>query len=152
MGRLKIAIDYTVDGDKKDLTTESNRAIRDALDAVNGAATSFTVFSPAEILNLLVRAEKYLVNEQIPFSDQAGTKVTFRPEGPRANAYRRSAISTEVTISRTGKGWYLTGVERVDVWPRNPEKFAVMISDRAIANALKRKLRAFGRTELPVAA
>ena len=54
--------------------------------------------------------------------------------------------AAETTLARGAGVWYLTGVERSEVYPKNPERFAVSISDRAADNLVKRTLKAFGRT------
>lgn len=131
------------------LTTEARAEVTEALRAVNGNATAFTLSTAGEVQSVLMDLVNYLDTNIVPPSDWAGVKATYRPGGPSANAYKRSAISTKITITRSGGAWYLTDVTRVDVWPRNPERLTVSISDRAARNLVRRSLKAFGRTELP---
>lgn len=72
--------------------------------------------------------------------------LIFRPAGPHANAYKNRAISTTVTLTRTGSGWNLTDVSRSYVYPRSPAIFAVTITDRAADTLVRRTLKAFGRS------
>lgn len=127
------------------LTDAAKIAIRTALDEVNGAATAFTVCNASDVYALSRRAESYMQEKNVPESERAGATVTFRPAGPVAGAYKYNAVSTDVTLARTGSGWYVTGVERAKVYPRSPERFAVTLSDRAIKNLMRRTLKAFGR-------
>ncbi|QDM22741.1 hypothetical protein FIU28_17465 [Tardiphaga sp. vice154] len=119
--------------------------LRDALDAVNGAAKTFTLTSPAHVGILARQGERFLIANGVPLSDRAGATVTMTPGGPAAKAYKNAAISTRVTLTRGAKCWFLTGIERVNVWPGNPEKFDVAITDAAAENLVKRALAKFGR-------
>jgi hypothetical protein len=126
--------------------------INNALDEVNGKASSFTITSAVKVVEIIKRAEVYLEKHNVPFTDRCGATVTYRPAGPSANAYKNSAISTEITLRRAKNGtpiWYLDKIERVAVYPRNAERFHVRISDAAARNLVKRALAAFGRTEVP---
>lgn len=146
--RIKIETDLQANptaGDMVWMTATTKAAVQAALDAANGKATAFTVHYANDIYHLLLQAERYLADNGIPVSDRAGATVTMTPAGPSANAYKNAAISPRVALARSGTGWYLTGVERVDVWPRNPKKFAVTISDRAADALVRRTLAAFGR-------
>lgn len=137
---------------KLELTDACKLAIQAELDDINGRATAFTVCSAESVFALAARAELYLADHGIPISDRAAAKVTLRPAGPTANSYKYGAVSTEVTLRRRAGGlnrWVLEAVERASVYPRNPERFAVMISDLAARNAVKRTLAAFGRDVVP---
>ena len=101
------------------------------------------------VADLAIRGEKYLDKHEIRSRDRLRAKVTFRPAGPTTNAYRFKSISTEIELTRGGKGWYLTGVKRAPVYPRAGERFLVTISDRAMYSAIKRVLVAFGSYALP---
>jgi hypothetical protein len=121
-------------------------AVQSALDEVNGTATSFTVRYANDVYNVALRAERHLKDHAVAESERAGATVTFRPRGPYAGAYEYSGISTTVTLTRSGNGfWYLTDVKRTKVYPRAAERFLVTISDRAAARLIKRTLKAFGR-------
>lgn len=134
------------------VAAEIQNEIRDALLSVNGNATSFTITLPAEVIRAAARAERHLDAHNVADSDRNGAIATLRPEGPYANAYKNPAISTQITLKRAGGVWSLVAVDRVAVYPRNPEQFRVSITDRAAAKLVKRTLAAFCRTELPVAA
>jgi hypothetical protein len=124
--------------------------IQEALDAVNGNATAFTLAISSEVYEVVLDAINHLNDNCIPPSDWTGAKATYTPAGPYANAYKNSAISTQIMLSFNGGSWALSGVERVPVYPRNPKRLRVTISDRATTNAVRRLLKAFGRTEMPM--
>jgi hypothetical protein len=128
------------------MTESAKAAIQSALDEVNGTATTFTVRYANDVYHLALRAERHLKDHAVPESDRGGATVTYRPAGPYANAYKNSAISTTVTLTRAGSGfWYLTDVKRTKVYPRNAERFLVTITDRAASALVRRALKAFGR-------
>lgn len=128
------------------MTTSAAAAIQSALDGVNGTATAFTVHYANDVYHLALRAERHLKDHAVPEPDRAGATATFRKAGPYANAYKNSSISTTVTLTRAGSGfWYLTDVKRTKVYPRNSERFIVTITDRAAEALVRRALKAFGR-------
>jgi hypothetical protein len=147
---MKIKIETEKQADSGDepkwtLTDAAKSAIQTALDEVNGKATSFTLCDASDIYRLSRRADHYLHDQKVPESDRAGATLTSRQAGPRANAYKNTAISTDVTLTRFGARWYLTDVKRAKVYPRASEIFRVTITDRAIDNLVRRTLKAFGR-------
>ena len=134
------------------LDAKTTAAIDAELNDVNGRATAFTVYVPQMVVHAAQRAERYLADHGVPVSDRSGAKVSYRPAGPTANSYRYGAVSTEITVRRKAGSapvWYLDAVERVMVYPRNPERLAVQISDAATHNLVKRTLAAFGRDTVP---
>jgi hypothetical protein len=150
--KIKIDTENQPDGIGNDLTWITDAAkteIQAALDEVNGSATAFTVHYANDVYARSRRAEGYLIDNNIPESERAGATVTFHPAGPDARAYKNAAIATDVTPTRTGSGWYLTDVRRAQVWPRNPERFYVSITDRACDALIRRTLKAFGREPKP---
>jgi len=83
-------------------------------------------------------------------AETVGTIVTYRPRGPSANAYKNSAISTLVTIQKTQSGWYLVGVERATVYPRNPERFTVHAKDKAVLATAHRLMKDISTTAFEI--
>lgn len=135
-----------------DLGVETTAAIDAELNDVNGRAIAFTVYAPMMVVEAARRAERYLADHGVPVSDRGGAKVSYRPAGPTAKSYQYGAVSTQIRLRRrsgTAPVWYLDGVERVTVYPRNPERLAVEISDPAMHNLVKRMLAAFGRDVVP---
>lgn len=103
--KIKIETDLQADpsaGKMVWMTVATKDAVQDALDAVNGAANSFTICHANDIYLAVLQAERYLSDNGIPVSDRSGASVTMRPAGPSANAYKNSAISTQVTLTRGG--------------------------------------------------
>jgi hypothetical protein len=111
------------------MTDSAKAAIDAALDQVNGTATAFTVHYANDVYHVALRAERHLKDHAVPESDRGGATVTYRPAGPYANAYKNSAISTTVTLTRAGSGfWYRptssaprsTRATRSASWSRSP--------------------------------
>jgi hypothetical protein len=135
-----------------DLDAATIAAIDAELNDVNGKAIAFTVYAAMMVVDAAHRAERYLADHGVPFGDRGGAKVSFRPAGPTAKSYQYGAVSTEIRLRRrfgNAPVWYLDDVERVTVYPRNPERLAVEISDPATYNLVKRTLAAFGRDVVP---
>lgn len=134
------------------VSTETLLAVQSALDQVNGKAEAFTITFANKLVEIVKRAEHHLDQHDVVLSDRPGATVTYRPAGPSAKAYKYSAVTTEITLRRARAGtpvWHLDEVRRVDVYPRNAERFHVRISDAAARNLIKRTLAAFGRTDFP---
>jgi hypothetical protein len=120
-------------------------AIQAELDAINRGATSFTITDPAKLTNFARLAEKMLTSYDIAKSDRPGAKLVLRPSGPAANSYKYAVITTEVTLTRTRSGWYMTDVKRAKVYPKSRQRLDITITDRAANNMVKRSLAMFGR-------
>lgn len=116
-------------------------AVNAALAAVNGKATAHTITSPEWVKALANDTEKLLEGRGLAKAERNGTTLTYTPMGPSANKYKYAATSTRITLQRGSKEWYLTNVERVDVWPKNPERNIINISkaqaDMIMAASLK---------------
>lgn len=128
---------------KIEVVAINEEAIQAALDAVNHKAASFGISNAKMVMAFARVAEDALDLHCIVDSDRVGAKLVHCPAGPTANR-GTNVFSTEVTLSRTGSGWYLTDVKRVDVHPNNAKRFAITISDHAANNLVKRGLAAFG--------
>lgn len=126
------------------MTSTTAAKVQAELDAVNGAARAFTVKYANDIYHCALGAERYIAENGVPVSDRAGATVTFCPAGPVSNAYQSPGISTEFTLTRGRTHWYLTDVKRVAVYPGNPKRFDVKISDAAVENLVKRVVARFG--------
>jgi hypothetical protein len=129
------------------LDINNTAEIQTALDTVNGKATAFTVHAPGQVSNVAILANTTLRKAGVTEAESAGTIVTYRPAGPWANAYKNSAISTLVTLKKTASGWNLIGVKRVDVYPRNTERFTLKATDKATLAAARRLLKSLGRDD-----
>ena len=101
-------------------------AVAAALQAVNGKANSFTIRHLFDIAEIAKRAEATL--DALPRSQRPGVTLTYTPAGPTAAAYKYGAVSTELKLARTVGGWYLTGVERTTVYPREKERLDIHIT------------------------
>lgn len=131
------------------ITTDNRAAIEAALQTVNGKATAFTVTDPNAVVILANEGEARLavVNK----ANRAGTTLTYRPAGPSANAYKYGTISTRVMLRRGGDAWFLTDVERVEVFPKQAELNLLIISKAATEDVHRHAMRGM-RTALTVEA
>ena len=132
------------------LTEASRSAIQAALDGSNGKATAFTICDAHDVAYVVEKADHRLRAAGITEAETIGTIVTYRPRGPSANAYKNSAISTLVTIQKTQSGWYLVGVERATVYPRNPERFTVHAKDKAVLATAHRLIKGISTTAFEI--
>ena len=102
--------------------------INEALDAVNGKATAFTVTNFKEVASYAERAEKQLEKSKLAKSERVGAFAICTPDGPSAKSYKYSAKSTTIRIERGSKDWYLVGVSDTQVSPRQNEKMIIKIT------------------------
>lgn len=130
-------------------TTDNIAAIDEALRAVNGRATAFAVTDAELVAKFGMLAESRLEEMHVVVSDRNGATATYNPAGPSANSYKYAAASTLITLSRQAGKWYITNIEKSRVWPRQPERFNVRITDKAADNLEKRVMAAFGREMSP---
>ena len=112
-----------------------------ALDAVNGKATSFTIQYASVVRGIAEDAEKALA--LLPKAQRSGAVVTFTPSGPSAGAYKNSAISTIVTLQRGSSAWFLIGVGRTSVYPKQTERLSITITKGQADVIIKAAIRPF---------
>jgi hypothetical protein len=106
--------------------------VMDALRAVNGRASSFAITLGSEVRREAEWVEKKLDSAGIPQAERVGTVATITAAGPSAKAYKYTAAGTRITLLRGVKGaWYLTGVERVEIYPKQPSRADIVISEAA---------------------
>jgi hypothetical protein len=108
------------------ITLENKDAICEALKAVNGRATSFTITTYSEVEAVAKQAEKAL--EALPKSDRVGARCSYNPAGPSARAYKHHAKSTTIVIERKRAGWVLILVRETSVHPRENETFQMYVT------------------------
>ena len=92
------------------------RELSDALDKVNGKAKSATA-STMDILNSTEIAEKQLTAFGIAKSSRIGAEMIYTSGGSVAKAYKYTRIANRITAVRGGSSWYVTGIERVELFP-----------------------------------
>ncbi len=61
-------------------------------------------------------AENRLSELCIPKAYRKGAKITYRPGGP-SRAYKYKQGATKVTLERGEKDWFLTAIDREDIYP-----------------------------------
>jgi hypothetical protein len=111
----------------KPIRIEDTAAVADALAAVNGRATSFTITRADEVAAVAHKAEQDLANS-LPKAARTGAQVAYTPAGPSAKAYNQAATSTTIVLERRAAGWVLIGVRRATVYPRTPSHLTILLS------------------------
>jgi hypothetical protein len=92
------------------------RELSDSLDKVNGKARSATA-SAMDILNATEIAEKQLAAFGIAKSSRIGAEMTYTSGGSVAKAYKYTRIANRIKAVRGGSFWYVTSIERVELFP-----------------------------------
>jgi hypothetical protein len=101
-------------------TDASKAAIREALDAVQGPRTA-AVETAASVVHLAKEAEEMLEGLDLPASYRNGAIFKYCQAGPSASSYRYPRKTTFLTLRRKKDGWYVTGIDTVDVYPKESE-------------------------------
>ena len=126
------------------IVKENGAMITEALKAVNGKAESFTVTGAWKVFSLAEEAEKKLEQSGVTKKKRGGSVVIFRPVGPTARAYKYTAKSTRITITRKANGnWYLTSIEETHVYPLQGEFHTIQISQKAKDEIIRHALDGF---------
>lgn len=81
-----------------------------------------------QLMNLADTTEKLLEGLGLPKSARAGARFEYHDSGPSVNAHKYAQGATMVTIDRGTSAWYLTNVDRVDVYPRQSELAKITLS------------------------
>jgi len=97
------------------LNTKS-RELSDSLEKVNGKARSATA-SAMDILNATEIAERQLAAFGISKSSRIGAELTYTSGGSVAKAYKYTRIANRIKAVRGGSFWYVTNIERVELFP-----------------------------------
>jgi hypothetical protein len=92
------------------------RELSDSLDKVNGKARSATA-SAMDILNATEIAEKQLAAFGIAKSSRIGAEMTYTSGGSVAKAYKYTRIVNRIKAVRGGSYWYVTSIDRVELFP-----------------------------------
>ncbi|MBB5046856.1 hypothetical protein HNR60_001605 [Rhodopseudomonas rhenobacensis] len=129
------------------IDNDNTAALQAALDAVNGKASAFTLRYASTLVHIAARATARLDRLAVPTAERAGTVVSYRTAGPSAKSYNggRSAIGTAVELTAGAGGqWYVTSVQRAEVYPRNPAVEKLIGSPRTVSSAAYTAMRALG--------
>ena len=108
-----------------------------ALNTVNGRASVHTVAAWA-LPQKAREAEDVLARAGVPLNARRGVRLVYAPAGPgKAYAKKaRSVVSTQVTLERGAKDWFLVDVARFDLWATAAETFRLKIS-RTLADDIQ---------------
>jgi hypothetical protein len=97
------------------VTKENEAAIESALAAINGRASAFAITGYWEVWKVADAAESHL--SALPKAERVGAVAVHVPDGPAAKAYKYRAASTRLSLERRATGWFLTEIERTEVYP-----------------------------------
>ena len=100
------------------ITADNRPAIKAALDAANGRATSHTCRHATHVEDLASEAEARLQALHIPKAARAGAEYAWLSGDVLPNAYKYSVIRTRLRLARRASGWWLTVVAAVECYPR----------------------------------
>ncbi len=123
--------------DLKTQAAEASSALIEAVGAGNARASRFC-YNAAEIIALARRAEQRLDAMGLTQVDRVGFEASFNHAGPAAKAYKYSASGRRVSMRRTAKGWALTSIDEVTVFPQQSERVSYRATEHQIAETLRR--------------
>ena len=133
------------------------RELSDSLDKVNGKAKSATA-SAMDILNATEVAEKQLAAFGIAKSSRIGAEMIYTSGGSVARAYKYTRIANRITAVRGGSFWYVTSIERVELFPNqdggikvglNADQEKIQCVASHLNLSINSQLVGFGETQQP---
>jgi hypothetical protein len=92
------------------------RELSDSLDKINGKAKSATA-SALDILNATEVAEKQLAAFGIAKSSRIGAEMIYTSGGSVAKSYKYKRIANIIKAVRGGSSWYVTSIQRIELFP-----------------------------------
>ena len=122
------------------LNNKINAPIDAALAAVNGKAREWTVIGACAVRDIADAAETELVNRGVKRRNLVGTVVTYRPSAPKKAAYKYDVRSTQLELTRTTGGWFLTDVKTAYLSPCEKQFFRYSVSEAAHSDILVQAL------------
>lgn len=115
------------------LNISNKTKIEAALAAVNGHASRHAYTEQDEILDLIDRANQKLERLQLPKKDWVGAQISATSGSEVSNAYARQGFrraATHVVIERFPSGWFLTLVEKAEVWQQGGAENLVLTPEQ----------------------
>lgn len=106
------------------------------IDAAEGRATMRCI-SAGDVISFADDAEGRFEPLYVTKAERVGATIIMTAEGP-GRSYRWPAEGTEVETHRRSKGWYLTAVRRVGVFPGSNEKRRLRLTAKQKEAALER--------------
>jgi len=114
--------------------------IKEALAAVNGAATKHAFTNADELMSVAHEAEQRLQRLLLPRSYWAGVQVTAFSGAPTAKAYRYPRRGTWIKLRRGAKDWFLVGIDEVTLHPQDGGKVVLFLTgeqERVVIDRVK---------------
>ena len=129
------------------ININNSTKIEQALKAVNGSASAWTITAAYDVAGVAHEVEAMLNTRDVRKANRIGTLATYSPAGPAAAAYRNKVISTSILLERFPSGWFLTNCRRTDIYPRESRHLEICISNDARADMTRQFYSLPGETE-----
>jgi hypothetical protein len=124
------------------ITAENIAVLQEALDAFQGRRTK-NIYGAEDVIYAAQQTETQLENLDLPKSKRQGARCQFAGEGASANAYKYAITSTQVTIERGSKDWYLVGLTIVSRYPKNPPIDTLFLTEAQAEEVVKQVRKQF---------
>ena len=117
------------------ICTENSSKIYAAIVAINGKPLAHTA-DYLDIEDLAMAIQNQLTDLSIAKKDQTGATASGMSGGNVPSAYKYSRIVNTYQIERGASDWFLTGVQRVEIWGNaNKNRLSLTPAQRDIALA-----------------
>jgi hypothetical protein len=112
-------------GSTPDLTV-ANVELATALAAANGQAFAHTA-SLADLTAAALDAEQQLAELRLPKSRRPGARASYLSGGRVPSSYRYPRLVTHALLERDTRGWYVTALTTLTVWPSQAGRVTVTL-------------------------
>lgn len=103
--------------DARNFIDRDGEKISDALKRVNGKADEHTFEYPVELDRVNLAAIKKYESLGLPKSHHKGASYIATSGEPVPSGYKYSRIATRVRVECFATGWFITSIERCDIYP-----------------------------------
>ena len=96
------------------------------LDSVNGRASDHTY---REFGDFKTEAERFISKIEALLGGKKyclGAKFSIESGGSVKSAYKYTRIGTRISLERRASGWFVTNIQRADIWARGGESKIVL--------------------------
>ena len=102
------------------ITEDNQEKIERALAAAQGRRTA-AVIEFQDLENLIERVQEHPLLKFKARKQWQGTRYIYAAGGARSKTYKYLRKTTQVTLTRGARHWFLTGVATVAKWPKESE-------------------------------
>jgi hypothetical protein len=132
------------------ITDDNLAALTKAIATAQSARCEVNVVTPERLLQMATKAEQRIL-ALLPKSHAAGVAYEYAAAGPASKSYRYQQGATSIRMERGAEHWFLTDVQRIQVWPEQHARDALIVQPAQRAKAIDRFL-AEARIEVAPAA